>query len=68
MEIQGGKPKEEKLMQPRIENPAQSAPGTMEALMSLAKVAKTAGTKAGVPPATIDLVETQASRINGCAV
>jgi len=55
-------------MQPRIENPAQSAPGTMEALMSLAKVAKTAGTKAGVPPATIDLVETQASRINGCAV
>ncbi len=55
-------------MQPRIENPAQSAPGTMEALMSLAKVAKTAAAKAGVPPATIDLVETRASQINGCAV
>lgn len=55
-------------MQPRIQNPAQAAPGAMEALMSLSKVAKQAAAKAGVPESTLDLVETRASQINGCAV
>ena len=55
-------------MQPRIENVAQSAPGAMEALLSLAKVANEAAAKAGVPQSTIDLIETRASQINGCAV
>jgi AhpD family alkylhydroperoxidase len=55
-------------MQPRIKNPAQSAPGAMNALLSLAKVANEAAAEAGVPESTIDLVETRASQINGCAV
>ncbi|MGH9028837.1 MAG: carboxymuconolactone decarboxylase family protein [Acidimicrobiales bacterium] len=55
-------------MQPRIQNPAQSAPGAMDALLSLAKVAKNAAAQAGVPQSTVDLVETRASQINGCAV
>jgi len=55
-------------MQPRIPNPAQGAPGAMDALMSVAKVAKEAAANAGVPPSTVDLVETRASQINGCAV
>ena len=55
-------------MQPRITNPAQSTPGAMDALLGLAKVASKAATKAGLPAATVDLVETRASQINGCAV
>ena len=55
-------------MQPRIQNPAQAAPGAIEALLSVAEVAKVAATKAGVPLSTIDLIETRASQINGCAV
>ena len=55
-------------MQSRIENPARNAPGAMEALQSLAKVAHEAAANAGVPQATIDLVDTRASQINGCAV
>jgi AhpD family alkylhydroperoxidase len=55
-------------MQPRIQNPAQGAPGAMEALLSVAKVAKDAAAKAGVVESTIDLVETRASQINGCVV
>jgi AhpD family alkylhydroperoxidase len=55
-------------MQPRIQNPAQSADGAMEALLSLAKVAGRAAADAGVPASTIDLLETRASQINGCAV
>ena len=55
-------------MQPRIPNPAQSAPGAMEALLSLAQVAKQAAAKAGVPLSTVDLVDTRASQINACAV
>ncbi|MGA8678907.1 MAG: carboxymuconolactone decarboxylase family protein [Acidimicrobiales bacterium] len=55
-------------MQPRIQNPAQSAPGAMDALLSVAKVANEAAAKAGVPQSTVDLVETRASQINGCAV
>jgi AhpD family alkylhydroperoxidase len=55
-------------MQPRIQNPAEAAPGAMKALLSFAKVANDAAAKAGVPSSTIDLVETRASQINGCAV
>ena len=55
-------------MQPRIENPAQSAPGALGAMLSLAKVAEEAASNAGVPQATVDLIRTRASQINGCAV
>jgi AhpD family alkylhydroperoxidase len=55
-------------MQPRIQNPAQSAPGALDALLSLATVAGEAAAKAGVAQGTVDLVETRASQINGCAV
>jgi AhpD family alkylhydroperoxidase len=55
-------------MQPRIQNPAQSVPGAMQALLSAAKVAKDVAAGAGIPDSTIDLVETRASQINGCAV
>jgi AhpD family alkylhydroperoxidase len=40
----------------------------MDALLSLAKVANEAASKAGVPQSTVDLVDTRASQINGCAV
>jgi AhpD family alkylhydroperoxidase len=55
-------------MQPRIQNPAEAAPGAMKALLSFAKVANDAAAKAGLPLSMIDLVETRASQINGCAV
>lgn len=55
-------------MQPRLQNPAQIAPGALEAFLALAKVAKTAAANAGVQESTIDLIETRASQINGCAV
>jgi AhpD family alkylhydroperoxidase len=59
---------EEKPMQARIQNPAEAAPGALDALLSFAKVASDAAAKAGVPQSTVDLVETRASQINGCAV
>jgi AhpD family alkylhydroperoxidase len=40
----------------------------MEALLLLASVVGEAAAKAGIPPSTVDLVETRASQINGCAV
>jgi AhpD family alkylhydroperoxidase len=40
----------------------------MDALLSLAKVAGEAATRARVPASTVDLIETRASQINGCAV
>jgi AhpD family alkylhydroperoxidase len=55
-------------MHPRIENPAQSSPEILNALLSLAKVASEASAKAGIPASTVDLIETRASQINGCAV
>ena len=55
-------------MQARIQNPAEAAPGALDALLSFAKVAGDAAAKAGVPQSTVDLVETRASQINGCAV
>jgi AhpD family alkylhydroperoxidase len=55
-------------MQARIDSPALSVPGVLDALQSLAKAASEAGTKAGIPRATVDLVSLRASQINGCAV
>jgi AhpD family alkylhydroperoxidase len=40
----------------------------MNALLSVAQVASEAAAKAGLPEATVDLVDTRASQINGCAV
>ncbi|MGB6162405.1 MAG: carboxymuconolactone decarboxylase family protein [Pseudonocardiaceae bacterium] len=51
-------------MQARMNNPALSLPGAMEALQALG----TAGTIDGLPESTIKLVHLRASQINGCSV
>jgi AhpD family alkylhydroperoxidase len=51
-------------MQPRIENPALTVPGAMEALQMLGVAARSAG----VPASTLYLIEVRASQINGCSV
>jgi AhpD family alkylhydroperoxidase len=51
-------------MQPRIDNPAMTVPGAMEALQKLGAAAG----RAGVPASTLYLVEVRASQINGCSV
>ncbi len=51
-------------MQPRIDNPAMTAPGAMQALQQLSNAAK----QAGVPEVTLMLVTLRASQINGCSV
>src|SRR5258707_14797523 len=51
-------------MQPRINNPAMSVPGAMEALQKLGAAAR----RAGVPATTLYLIEVRASQINGCSV
>ncbi len=51
-------------MQARIENPVQTIPGAMQALQQLAATTH----HAGIPPATLQLIELRASQINGCAV
>jgi AhpD family alkylhydroperoxidase len=51
-------------MEPRINNPAMTVPGAMEALQKLG----TAARRAGVPASTLYLIETRASQINGCSV
>jgi AhpD family alkylhydroperoxidase len=51
-------------MQPRIQNPALTVPGAMQALQKLATVV----TRAGVAESTLKLVELRASQINGCSV
>ena len=55
-------------MQPRIPNPALSVPGVIDALQSLSKAADDAAGQAGLPHATLELVNLRASQINGCAV
>ena len=55
-------------MQPRMDNPALSVPGALQALQALSQAAGEAARKAGVPETTIDLVCLRASQINGCAV
>src|SRR3982075_1274926 len=51
-------------MQPRMNNPAMTVPGAMEALQQLGAAAR----KAGVPATTLYLIEVRASQINGCSV
>ena len=51
-------------MHARIENPALTVPGAMEALQQLSAATK----PAGVPETTMLLVVLRASQINGCAV
>jgi AhpD family alkylhydroperoxidase len=51
-------------MQARINNPALTVPGAMQALQKLGTAAK----HAGVPETTLYLVELRASQINGCGV
>lgn len=55
-------------MQPRITNPALAIPGALKALQALSTAVHEAASRAGLPPATIGLVELRASQINGCAV
>ena len=51
-------------MQPRIESPAQTIPGALQALRKLGSVAQ----RAGVPATTRYLLELRASQINGCSI
>jgi AhpD family alkylhydroperoxidase len=51
-------------MQSRINNPAMTVPGAMDALQRLGAAAR----RAGVPATTLYLVEVRASQINGCSV
>jgi AhpD family alkylhydroperoxidase len=51
-------------MQARIENPALTIPGALQALQKLGTAAK----RAGLPETTVKLVELRASQINGCSV
>jgi AhpD family alkylhydroperoxidase len=51
-------------MQPRIQNPALSVPGALEAAQNLAASA----TNAGIPESTLAMVQLRASQINGCSV
>jgi AhpD family alkylhydroperoxidase len=51
-------------MQARIENPAMSVPGALDALQKLGASATTSG----IPETTLYLVHLRASQINGCSV
>lgn len=51
-------------MQARIDNPALTVPGAMQALQRLG----TAARQTGLPDTTLYLVEVRASQINGCSV
>jgi AhpD family alkylhydroperoxidase len=55
-------------MHARIDNPALAVPGALEALRQLSAVTRDAAVKAGVPRATLELVNLRASQINGCSV
>jgi AhpD family alkylhydroperoxidase len=50
-------------MQSRIDHPAQTIPGAMQALMKLEQATK----RAGVPDATQELIRLRAGQINGCS-
>ena len=50
-------------MEPRIEHPAQTLPGAMQALQGLDKATK----RAGVPETTHELMKLRAGQINGCS-
>jgi AhpD family alkylhydroperoxidase len=51
-------------MQARIESPALTVPGALQALQKLGTVAQ----RAGVPATTRYLLELRASQINGCSI
>ncbi len=51
-------------MQARMDNPAVTGPGAMEALQKLGRAVK----NSGLPPTTLYLIELRASQINGCSV
>lgn len=51
-------------MKGRVDNPAVSVPGALEALQQLGASA----TNAGIPETTLYLVHLRASQINGCSV
>lgn len=55
-------------MEPRMTNPALSVPGALEGLHAFAAAVRDAADQAGLPRATIDLVELRVSQVNGCAV
>jgi AhpD family alkylhydroperoxidase len=50
-------------METRIDHPAQTLPGAMQALQRLEQAAK----RAGVPDATHELLNLRAGQINGCS-
>ncbi len=49
-------------MEPRIDHPAQTLPGAMQALQKLDRATK----QAGVPEATQEMLKLRAGQINGC--
>jgi AhpD family alkylhydroperoxidase len=51
-------------MQPRMNNPAMTVPGAMQALQNLGAAAR----RSGVPATTLYLIEVRASQINGFSV
>jgi AhpD family alkylhydroperoxidase len=51
-------------MQARIDSPALTVPGALQALQGIGKAAK----QADIPETTLYLVELRASQINGCGV
>ena len=51
-------------MQARMNNPALTTPGAIEAMQALGKAIR----NGGVPPKTLELVNLRASQINGCGV
>lgn len=55
-------------MQARMTSPALKLPGVLDALQALSQAASQAGGAAGLPRATVELVNLRASQINGCAV
>jgi AhpD family alkylhydroperoxidase len=55
-------------MQSRIQNPALSVKGALDALQGLSQAAYQAASEAGLPSTTLELVNVRASQINGCAV
>jgi AhpD family alkylhydroperoxidase len=51
-------------MHARIESPALTVPGALEALQGLSDAVR----QTGIPEATLSLVELRASQINGCSI
>jgi AhpD family alkylhydroperoxidase len=54
---------EDRIMESRLDHPAQTLPGAMQALMRLEKATQ----QAGVPETTQELLKLRAGQINGCS-